>query len=99
MRPPTPREAGYVAALELWLSGRPSAAAARVQQILDDHPRDALAMKLVHAIHFIMGRPQAMRRSVEAETQRLALSRYFSPELIGQLEKATALINNSSFVG
>ncbi len=65
-RPPTPREAGYVAALELWLSGRPSAAAARVQQILDDHPRDALAMKLVHAIHFIMGRPQAMRRSVEA---------------------------------
>lgn len=28
-----------------------------------------------------------VRRSVEAETQRLALSRYFSPELIGQLEK------------
>lgn len=64
-RPPTEREAGFIAALGLWLDGSPTAAAARIQQIMDQHPRDALAMKMVHAIHFVMGRPAAMRRSIE----------------------------------
>lgn len=61
----TPREMAFVATLGDWLDGRPTAAAARLQQVLDDAPRDALAMKMVQAIEFIMGRPRAMRASVE----------------------------------
>ncbi|OYW58194.1 MAG: tetratricopeptide repeat protein 38 family protein [Rhodobacterales bacterium 32-66-7] len=64
--PGTRREAAFVQALGDWLDGHPSQAAARMQGVLDRHPRDALAMKLIHAIHFIMGRPVAMRKSVEA---------------------------------
>jgi hypothetical protein len=36
-----------------------------LRSILALNPRDALAMKMVQAIHFVMGRPQAMRASVE----------------------------------
>ena len=62
---PSAREMVFVEALADWLAGHPSKAAARMQALLDAHPRDALAMKLIQAIHFIMGRPQAMRQSVE----------------------------------
>jgi tetratricopeptide (TPR) repeat protein len=64
--PGTPREMEFVVALKDWLNGSPTRAAHRIQMILDTHPRDALAMKLVQAIHFMMGRPQEMRQSVEA---------------------------------
>ena len=60
------REIAFVHALGDWLAGQPTRAAARIQAVLAIHPRDALAMKLVQAIHFVMGRPQAMRASVEA---------------------------------
>jgi hypothetical protein len=63
--PATPREMAFVHALGDWLDGRPSRAAARLQAVLDDTPCDALAMKMAQAIHFVMGRPQAMRASVE----------------------------------
>ena len=63
--PGTEREQEFVRALGDWLNGAPTRAAARMQSVLDQHPRDALAMKLVQAIHFTMGRPQAMRKSVE----------------------------------
>jgi tetratricopeptide (TPR) repeat protein len=62
---PTPREAAFIDALEDWLNGYPSAAARRMQAVLAQHPRDALAMKMVQAIHFVMGRPQDMRSSIE----------------------------------
>jgi tetratricopeptide (TPR) repeat protein len=62
----TAREMAFVQALGDWLGGRPTVAAARLQGVLADHPRDALAMKMVQAIHFVMGRPVAMRASVEA---------------------------------
>jgi hypothetical protein len=42
--PVTAREAGFVRALGDWLTGYPSRAAARMQRVLDQHPRDALAM-------------------------------------------------------
>jgi tetratricopeptide (TPR) repeat protein len=64
-QPCTPREAAFVEALADWLAGSPTRAAARIQTVMNAHPRDALAMKLVHGIHFIMGRPVEMRRSVE----------------------------------
>ncbi len=62
---PTAREMAFVEALGDWLKGRPSRAAARLQASLDRDPRDALAMKMVQALHFVAGRPQAMRLSVE----------------------------------
>jgi tetratricopeptide (TPR) repeat protein len=62
---PTLREMAFVDALDDWLSGHPSSAARRMQAVLADHPRDALAMKLVQAIHFVMGRPAEMRASIE----------------------------------
>jgi hypothetical protein len=63
--PATMREIAFVHALGDWLGGRPSRAAARLEVILNLEPRDALAMKMVQAIHFVMGRPVEMRASVE----------------------------------
>lgn len=63
--PGTQRENAFVSALGDWLDGHPTRAAHRIQRVLDQTPRDALAMKLIHAIHFIMGRPKDMRASVE----------------------------------
>lgn len=62
---PTPREAAYVEALAHWLDGRPSATVARLEQVLARSPEDALAMKLVQAIQFMLGRPAEMRASAE----------------------------------
>jgi tetratricopeptide (TPR) repeat protein len=63
--PATLREMAFVHALGDWLSGRPSHAATRLQITLNENPRDALAMKMVQALHFIIGNPPAMRASVE----------------------------------
>lgn len=63
--PATGRELAFVRALGDWLDGQPSRAALRLQVALDQNPRDALAMKMIQAIHFVMGRPEAMRTSVE----------------------------------
>ena len=63
--PATMREIAFVHALGDWLRGRPTRAAARLDVVLDLHPRDALAMKMIQAIHFVMGRPEAMRTSIE----------------------------------
>jgi tetratricopeptide (TPR) repeat protein len=63
--PATMREIAFVHALGDWLGGRPTRAAARMQVVLNLNPRDALAMKMIQAIHFVMGRPDAMRASVE----------------------------------
>jgi tetratricopeptide (TPR) repeat protein len=59
------REIAFVHALGDWLGGRPTRAAARLQVVLELNPRDALTMKMIQAIHFVMGRPEAMRASLE----------------------------------
>lgn len=61
----TPREAAYVAALSDWLDGRPSAAADLLDATLVEHPADALTLKLVHQIRFMLGDATGMRRSIE----------------------------------
>lgn len=61
-----PRERRYVAALDAWLSGRPSEAVAEMEAVLQDHPRDSLAAKISHAIRFILGDTTGMRNSIEA---------------------------------
>ena len=62
----TRREASYVRALAAWLAGRPSQAAVILDAVLVWHPEDALAMKLVHAIRFVLGDRRGMLRSVRS---------------------------------
>jgi hypothetical protein len=62
----SPRECKYVDALSLWLAGQQIAARNRIEGILRDHPQDSLAMKVSHAISFILGDSAYMRNSVEA---------------------------------
>jgi hypothetical protein len=59
------RAEAYVAALALALDGRPSAAVERLDDILDRWPGDALALKLAHALRFVLGDAVGMLRSVE----------------------------------
>jgi tetratricopeptide (TPR) repeat protein len=58
------READYVAALAAYLAGRPSRAADILDAVLGRHPADTLAMKLVHAIRFVLGDRRGMLASV-----------------------------------
>ena len=59
------RERRLIATLDRLVSGRPSAAVAEVETILSDAPTDALAMKLGHAIRFVIGDGPGMRASIE----------------------------------
>ncbi|WP_371171675.1 tetratricopeptide repeat protein [Aliiroseovarius sp. 2305UL8-7] len=61
----TKRERDFVRALGFYLDGNPAQARDVVQNILNAHPRDALAMKIVHAISFILGQLAQMRHSIE----------------------------------
>ncbi|MDJ0930044.1 tetratricopeptide repeat protein [Breoghania sp.] len=47
------------------MQGRPCAAAERLDRVLETWPGDALAVKLIHAIRFIMGDAVGMRSSLE----------------------------------
>jgi len=59
------RERIYAAALQDWIKGCPSSAAARLDDVHQRWPGDALALKLSHAIRFMLGQRFAMRRSME----------------------------------
>lgn len=61
----TAREQKFVQALGVWLDGRPSEAIQLIEDVLRMHPADALAMKLSHAIRFVLGDGEGMRRSIE----------------------------------
>ena len=61
----TAREAGWIAALEFWLAGKPTAAIVAVEGILRALPHDTLSAKLSHGIRFMLGDSTGMRRSVE----------------------------------
>jgi tetratricopeptide (TPR) repeat protein len=60
------REQAHFAALEAWIDGEPTRAAAVWEGILRDHPRDLLAFRLHHFVSFWLGRPDAMLASVLA---------------------------------
>ncbi len=62
----TPRERGWISALEVWLAGRPSGAIAEMEKILAQNPADTLSMKVSHAIRFILGDGPGMLQSVMA---------------------------------
>jgi tetratricopeptide (TPR) repeat protein len=64
-RPVSPRERAFIDALDAWLGGHPSRALAEFDNVLLTHPGDPLAMKISHAIRFVLGDAQGMRRSIE----------------------------------
>ena len=51
--------------MDAWLAGKPSAAAETFENHLILNHCDALAMKMVQAIRFMLGHPRHMRRSIE----------------------------------
>jgi tetratricopeptide (TPR) repeat protein len=61
----TPREQAHVAALEAWIGGDLDRALETWEEILRDHPRDVLALRLAHFNNFWLGRPGEMAASVE----------------------------------
>ncbi|WP_224815606.1 tetratricopeptide repeat protein [Hasllibacter sp. MH4015] len=63
--PVSAREAAFIDALHLWLDGAPSKAVASLDQVQLAAPDDALAMKIGHALRFVLGDAQGMRRAVE----------------------------------
>ncbi len=63
--PVSERERHYISALEAWVSGKPSRSIHEMEQVLRKWPHDALAMKLSHAIRFMLGDLQGMRTSLE----------------------------------
>ncbi len=59
------REAAWIDALGLWLSGQPKQAIQTIEQILMLNPEDTFSLKLSHGIRFMIGDNHGMRRSVE----------------------------------
>ncbi|MEQ6202382.1 tetratricopeptide repeat protein [Sulfitobacter sp. HNIBRBA2951] len=63
--PVTLRESAWITALDLWLSGKPTAAIAAIETSLRALPHDTVSAKLSHGIRFILGDATGMRASVE----------------------------------
>ncbi|SFR47105.1 tetratricopeptide repeat protein [Litoreibacter janthinus] len=60
------RETSFVKALKAFYEGAPSQSIQHLEDVLAVHPADTLAMKLSHAIRFVLGDGVGMRKSVEA---------------------------------
>ena len=61
----TPRERAHVSALGRWIAGDLETALREWEAILAAWPRDALALRLLHANYFWLGRARDMRGSLE----------------------------------
>ncbi len=61
----TVRERLYLGALDAWLAGRPSGAAAAMAEVLRLWPQDGLAMKIEQGVRFMLGDQAGMRGAVE----------------------------------
>ena len=61
----TPREQSHVRALEHWIAGDVEAALREWELILTVWPRDVLAVRLLHANYFWLGRAADMRASLQ----------------------------------
>lgn len=73
----TERETRHIAALDAWCRGDIAGATAGWEDILLDHPRDVLALRLAHFTHFYLGDSAAMRDSVARVLP------YWSPDVPG----------------
>jgi tetratricopeptide (TPR) repeat protein len=54
----------YAEGLESWLAGDPRGAVRAMEQVIGDNPLDAMAVKLSHAVRFMLGDADGMRRSL-----------------------------------
>jgi len=61
----TARERAHVDALEAWIAGDIDRSLVIWEDIVAEHPTDLLAFRLAHFNNFWLGRPEAMRASVE----------------------------------
>jgi len=61
----TPREQAHAAALAAWAAGDFPKAARIWEDILVEHPRDVLALRLHHSQTFYMGRPDRMLAQID----------------------------------
>ncbi len=60
------RERGHIAALRLWLDGDFKGATDRWGAVVEDHPRDLLAVQLAHLGDFYLGRSHMLRDRMTA---------------------------------
>ena len=60
----TDRERRHLDALDAWIRGEFAQAAAHLEAALAGNPRDILALKLAHYLHFYLGDDENMRDSV-----------------------------------
>ena len=60
----TDRERRHLDALDAWIRGEFEQAAAHLEAILADHPRDILALRLAHYLHFYLGDDENLRDSI-----------------------------------
>ena len=60
----TPRERMHIEALRVWIAGDLLACLELWEAILIEHPRDLLAIKLAHFIHFYLGDSENLRDSI-----------------------------------
>ena len=60
----TDRERRHLDALDAWIRGEFGQAAAHLETILAGHPRDILALKLAHYLHFYLGDNENQRDSI-----------------------------------
>ncbi len=92
----TPRERLFVDALATYLGGGLWQAAAILDSVLESHPEDALAMKLVHALRFVLGDRRGMLRSAAAVAGRYGATHPHSGYALGCL--AFALEENGDYI-
>ena len=71
-RPITRRETAFLEALSDWNKGLPKSSGDQLDRLVAENPYDALAMKLVQAIRFVLGDASGMRSSIEAVIPRLS---------------------------
>ncbi|PUB16250.1 tetratricopeptide repeat protein [Yoonia sediminilitoris] len=65
-RPISTREQHFLEALRVWMQGHPKAALHHFEAALAQNPTDTLAMKLDHAVRFVVGDNVGMRRMIES---------------------------------
>jgi tetratricopeptide (TPR) repeat protein len=61
---PSSRATLYAVGLQAWLDGDPLGAIRAMERVIDNHPQDAMAIKISHAIRFMLGDADGMRRSL-----------------------------------
>ena len=96
----TARERAHIATLAHWVDGELDATLGSWEQILDEHPLDALALRLHHHLAFWYGRPDAMAAQADRAMARwsaelagwpmLLACRCFAEEEIGNYAVAEA---------